>query len=533
LVVRKSLLKNHTVVMVILMMVFCIQSLNSIYESSATFDEVQNFGLGKYLLAEHKWDVMGSIAHPPVGFYLTSLPLLLWDEDKRYWDYEEGVNRKDLLFLGAVDVYRGQAFLSSGENRDDRLLKLSRSIILALTLLLGYYIFRLSREFYGDYGGLLSLAIFAFCPNLLAYSGIATQDMPLAVFWFITCYYFWVFLQKNCYKAAVLTGIFLGLAFATKFTSFLLIPLQLSLYLIYIIKNHIRPDFKILIIYAVSAFVLSASYRFDMTPFFQGIELLKLEMTAGQSAFFHGELSNHGWWNFYLAALLLKTPIPVTILFAAAVALHIIKKRWFTLLFLIAPVITLLIVSSCSNFAIGTRYLLPIYPLMYVSIGQLADTGKRAVILIVILLCWLAVSSLHVAPHYLAYFNELIGGPSNGYKYLVDSNLDWGQSLKTLKKYMDEHGVKRVSLSYFGADSPQRYGIDYDWLPSHHLYNPESDKAVYLPQNQLLAISVTNLQGVYLQNRNEFTWLMEYEPVAKIGYSIFIYDLTHRKLNIQ
>jgi hypothetical protein len=106
----------------------------------------------------------------------------------------------------------------------------------------------------------------------------------------------------------------------------------------------------------------------------------------------------------------------------------------------------------------------------------------------------------------------------------VDSNLDWGQELKNLKKYMDKNGIKKVSLSYFGTDSPQRYGIDYTWLPSHHLYNPHPEQPYDIPRNQPIAISATNLQGVFLDNHDEFKWLRDQKPVAKIGYSIFIYD---------
>jgi len=50
---------------------------------------------------------------------------------------------------------------------------------------------------------------------------------------------------------------------------------------------------------------------------------------------------------------------------------------------------------------------------------------------ILIPLCLLATiaSTLRVYPHQLAYFNEIAGGPENGWKHLLHSNLDWGQDL--------------------------------------------------------------------------------------------------------
>ena len=40
-----------------------------------------------------------------------------------------------------------------------------------------------------------------------------------------------------------------------------------------------------------------------------------------------------------------------------------------------------------------------------------------------------------------------------------------------------------------------------------------------------LAVSVTNLHGTYLGQPHLYDWLRPYPPTAKIGYSIFVYDL--------
>ena len=135
----------------------------------------------------------------------------------------------------------------------------------------------------------------------------------------------------------------------------------------------------------------------------------------------------------------------------------------------------------------------------------------------------MGASSL-IHPHYLAYFNELVGGPGRGYRYMVDSNLDWGQDLKGLKKYMDRNGISKIRLSYFGSDSPSRYGIAYDWLPSFVLPIPDN-QAPDLSTKGWIAISATNLQGVYLKNRDLFATFRSREPVAVIGYSIFVYKI--------
>jgi len=85
--------------------------------------------------------------------------------------------------------------------------------------------------------------------------------------------------------------------------------------------------------------------------------------------------------------------------------------------------------------------------------------------LTMVLVAWHAVESIRISPNYLAYFNELAGGPGQGYRHLADSSLDWGQALPALKQWLDEAGLQpqssqRVYLSYFGTGRPEYYGID-------------------------------------------------------------------------
>ena len=45
---------------------------------------------------------------------------------------------------------------------------------------------------------------------------------------------------------------------------------------------------------------------------------------------------------------------------------------------------------------------------------------------------------MSVYPHFTAFFNRAAGGPANGPRYLLDSNLDWGQDVKKLKAWLAE-----------------------------------------------------------------------------------------------
>jgi hypothetical protein len=137
-------------------------------------------------------------------------------------------------------------------------------------------------------------------------------------------------------------------------------------------------------------------------------------------------------------------------------------------------------------------------------------TGIRRTF-VVGLLVWLVLGTVKTYPFYLAYFNELVGGPGNGYKYLSASNLDWGQDLNGLSTYLRRNGIARVKLAYFGTDDPHRYGITYEpLLPGQ-------------PTTGDLAVSVTSFVGTHTGCERAFEWLRGYEPSAKIGYSIFVY----------
>lgn len=125
------------------------------------------------------------------------------------------------------------------------------------------------------------------------------------------------------------------------------------------------------------------------------------------------------------------------------------------------------------------------------------------------LLLWLPAETLGIFPSYLAYFNELAGGPANGYKYLNGADLDWGQDLKHLATYLRRHGIARVKLAFFGADDPRMYGISYELLRPGE------------PATGDLAVSATLVTGC----GEAFAWLRRFEPVARVGYSIFVYRI--------
>jgi hypothetical protein len=212
-------------------------------------------------------------------------------------------------------------------------------------------------------------------------------------------------------------------------------------------------------------------------------------------------------------------------------------------IFLLVPAGLYFLVAVTSHLNLGVRHLLPIYPFLYVLAGGLVLELARwrrtpRIVALLVIICIIAVSSRivffpargmkwqTVAPQYLAYFNELAGGPANGFKELVDSNLDWGQDLKNLKLWLDAHDIKDpICLFYFGTADPRYYQILHYNPPGGYFFEPQQGFDVLKPGG-LIAISATNLQGVYLHQADRDAWrqILEHSVlVDTVGYSIFIY----------
>jgi hypothetical protein len=245
-----------------------------------------------------------------------------------------------------------------------------------------------------------------------------------------------------------------------------------------------------------------------------------------------GKFSNRGWWYYFPLAFLIKTPIALLCMTFIGLALWAVgwKTMGRDLLFVIGPIIIYFGTAMAGHLNIGLRHVLPIYPFVLLIAGKavVALWNAKSQLLRGLLgaLCVFAVvESAAIYPDYLAFFNQFVGGPRNGQKYLVESNLDWGQDLKGLKLWMDQNNVQHINLSYFGTADPAYYKIDCTHLVGAPFYAEQSARMPELPG--FVAVSATNLRGVYLTDRwRKFYWpLLEMKPVAMIGYSIYVYQV--------
>jgi hypothetical protein len=268
-------------------------------------------------------------------------------------------------------------------------------------------------------------------------------------------------------------------------------------------------------------------YRLLPDGYLYGIVVHASGVLPRCDTFLLGESSPDGWWYFFLATFFLKTPLSLLLLLAASLWTVGFRKQGSgrSEAFLLIPVLMIFAFVSAAGIQNGHRHLLPVYPFLFVLASRTAADLSRKVLVTLVL--WYLGASLWVFPHHLSYMNELVLGPGNGHRALVDSSLDWGQDLKRLRRYMDDQGIQKVKLSYFGSAPAEYYGIAYEPLPSFPPIGqvPESG-TVSLEPSGVYAISATNLRGGCLDPSVRQAFLDFFGgrvPDGQAGYSILIY----------
>ncbi len=251
------------------------------------------------------------------------------------------------------------------------------------------------------------------------------------------------------------------------------------------------------------------------TPLFTHIEAFlanQAHLRTGHLGFFMGELSSRGWLSYYPILFLIKTPIPLLLVFFLGVGLILmgrvsLAKTTLLGLFLI-PLVLLYFLLFKNTANIGYRHALPVIPFIFVGFAGAVFSylyeqivwdswfsdlflkkNRSAFILLFIFIGGTIGSVLSQHPHYISYFNYAVGGPKYGHYYAVDSNLDWGQDLLFLKQAVEEGMIPAPRLIYFGSEHlPDAYEVSYESVPRDRPLEPG-----------LYVISASSLRGIGME----------------------------------
>ncbi len=541
-----------TVAAISIVTLFAIIQIITAPADAPTVDEQAHLARGLSYL--RTGDLRLYIGHPPFINMLEALPLAARDDvilplDSPSWENPDWVAFSD-------------EFLWKRSNDVDTVIHLGRLPVILLAAGLGLLVFRFAREVAGPVAGLAAVIAFALDPNLAAHSRVATTDLGVTAFTFAAVYAWWRMAQSPRPGWMIAAGATLGLALVSKFTAALWVPL-LVLTVFFMDIDRRRAWRWLIPVLALAGLTAWAVYRFEMRPV-AGLglsipvpmasyweELLWLVDSVNEMPYYlFSAISRAGWWYYFPVALLVKTPLPLLIGSAAGVIVwmrdrHTEPQRtgglsplseitWSTRrcaavcgALLVAPPAVYFATTLIWSFNVGYRHLLPILPHLYVLTGLAvawAWRQRHAIARVVAAagLVWLALSAISIYPHHLSYFNALVGGPANGYRVLVDSNLDWGQDLIRLADVVHAQGLNPVHLSYFGTAKAPYYGIEEIDLPP----KPALDWHPLLPEPGWYAISVSNLTGATVpQDPDAFDYFRRREPDLRVAYSINLYHV--------
>ncbi len=601
--------KYSTPIVIIILAWMLIISLVVSSQESTTMDEQAHIP-SAYTYVKYN-DMRLNPEHPPMLKDLTGIPLLFLDVkfpvDSKEW--QSGVNEQWTL---------GNKFIHS--NNADAIMFWSRFPIILIALLLGFFIFRWTKELAGTAAGIFALVLYAFDPNILGHNHYVTTDIGIAAFIFISFYYFVKFIKNPNWKNTILAGVFLGLAELAKFSAVLLFPFFALIIAAYAIFKK-KPDFEnstilkyrwnkfweyagkyaviaaicfslIWILYIFNTFNMPAEkiqyvaktvfgdeglgkiakaiviqmsalpFLTGLSEYFLGVFMVFARVTGGNTYYFFDHVSNQATAWYFPAVFFLKETLPflILIIFTSFYSICQIYKnfvsrtencfrkiRGIIVHYLQTGVVQYSMLgfiflysylSITGNLNIGFRHFFPILPFAYVLIAkktfdflrniQTEHTKKTVKIILAVIIIWIILEPIIFFPSYISYFNEAAGGPKNGYKYVTDSNLDWGQDLKRLRNWVDKYNqtcaipeqcrsINKIRIDYFGGSNPEYY-FGNKFIAWHAGNNPEPG---------WYAISATFLQeSVYKQKNNgeeSYEWLLNYQPAARVGDSIFVY----------
>ena len=485
--------------------IFCLQAVLAVPRLSATTDEPTHLAAG-YSYWKTR-DFRMNPEHPPLAKLLAAMPLLAKPLP---------LDTTTATWKTADEGTFGFRFLYS--NDADRLLFWSRIPMILLGALGAAVTYLWARDLFGGPAGLGALMLYAFCPNLLAHGMLVTTDVPLAAFTVLTLYLFWKRGQNPAWMSDAVTGLALGGAMATKFSGAVLPIILIGFCLA-------RKQIKSLFIMAAAALlVIETAYLFSSSPllYFQNIFLVNANHSKTYPYYLLGRMTPDGWWYYFLVAFAVKATLPVLVLvlFALIRATRGWIDRWGEMI-LIVTIVVYFVVTTIGAAPVGIRYILPIFPLLYIWISRVVPylmSAPWGVVVLGIILGWHAWSSISIFPNYIPYFNELAGGPVRGPDILDDSNVDWGQGLKQAAEYVRKQHLSDVNTVFY--DSFSGPGPEYYGLPRQLSSDEAMDRlVVHVPAPG------TYILSAHLVARMTHTWLQwqAYKPIDRIGESLWVF----------
>ena len=495
---------------ILLLLVLEGQLLYSVRRESLTWDEGDHIFAGYMSLKHHDFGL--NPEHPPLVKMVAALPLqnMTLREPQlqnRYFKTEAYLSGGDFIFQNDFETIIFRA-------------RMAASIFALMVALLA---FLSAREMFGTGAGFITLLLMVFEPNFLAHGALVTTDTGAACCLLAGIYAFYRYVKSPSWGRVAMLGLAAGIFFITKHSAVLLPAMLILLAITELLRrrqvgdeSRLRQALRlagVLVIAAVIAVGImwtGYGFRYSARPAGQQINP-PLESTLGNlsrvegkavtvmarwkllpeswlygladvrsvantwPSYIFGKVYAHGVWFYFPVAFVIKATL-TTLIFLPLIVYAIATGKlrgWREILFLSLPPSLYFCISMTSKLNIGVRHILLVFIFLLVLAGgaawSLICKDRRWAWLIGALILFHVISSLRAFPtSYIAYANELWGGPANIHKYLTDSTTDWGQQLKAVKRYVDERGIQQCWFAYTAEPAiPFRaYGIPCKTLPT-------------------------------------------------------------------
>jgi hypothetical protein len=524
--------------------------------------------------------------------YLThGLHFWLTGDDLRMW--ELGTPRLPHL-VNAWPSYialRQQSILPDAEaaNRLPTITQLvlsgtPRALLPARIMAIGWGIALLGALFWsvartqGMLAGLVATALLAMIPEVLAHTSIAGSDIPFAAAAVVSLVLMARYAEQPSPGRWLAVGLAIGLAWAMRHSALSLLMLAAGVHAWNALRLPRARGLGPLVdrltssacasvgLVSIAFLVLWAGDGFGMVSVAEAsdsitslslpsrlgpVDVSNLQIptsalsvlkqishqSRGHEGYFCGEYRLQGWRSYFPVAFLLKTPTAFLLLMVVAAARVRPRSAWEMISLACLAVLWVLLVRSKVN--IGVRYALLTYPLVMPFVVRLFEPralrdrvwGPVSVAAALVF----AGASAASHPGYLSYFNAIGGGPKQGWLYLADSNIDWGQDFDALAATLKRLGINDVTIDVsterrlhepglVALTNPSReYQARAETPVNRRLYDAEGG---YLPiYTRYVAVSVSRLLGLY--SRNDMSWLRTRRLVTRVGDSVFLFDMDH------
>jgi 4-amino-4-deoxy-L-arabinose transferase-like glycosyltransferase len=549
-----------------LLLLLAVNLLAAISRKSITNDEVVHIPAGYYHLVAGDFQLNNE--HPPLVKIWAALPLLFIQPDEPKLPEEGSAN-----FAEKTWAFH-QLFWNGNQDRFGTIGYWSRLMMIPVTMSLGLVIFLFSRRLFGARAALLAVALFIVEPTILAHGRIVHTDVPAALVYILFFFAAYLYLNEPTWKRVIFLAVATSVALLTKFSMVILAPMLLAYatWGLWLARRDIPKRTQLLkhaaLVTLIVIIAINAAYYFRHEPisssdqqwlqsnsgptaptigkaidlasyivptyYLFGIYNVGLHNKAGHATSLMGNYGQLGWWYYFPTAFALKTSLPFLLIAVASLAWAIwelVRKRRVQLLWLFVPLLLYSAVSLTGHINIGIRHFLPVFPILFILGGAFLDRLLEQRIrvvglaLVVVLVGWTVVEAARTFPDYTPYMNQLASGHPHWW-YLSDSNVEWGDDVGELARYLHSKGETKVRAALSGGWSTlPRYGIEFI-----SIVPPDPDKRT----SRYVAIGASYLNGSVVpfpddmkltdeQRVNFFDDYRRRTPEAVFGGSIYLF----------